>query len=48
VGERVRTIAESEHRDLRRQIEKIIIDAVRNATEENSKREPEAVGVDHE
>jgi hypothetical protein len=29
VGERVRTIAETEHRDVRRQIEKILIDSVR-------------------
>jgi predicted transcriptional regulator len=29
VEERVRTIADAEHRDMRRQIEKIFIDAVR-------------------
>jgi hypothetical protein len=29
VSERVRTIADTEHRDIRRQIEKIVIDSVR-------------------
>ena len=29
VSERVRTIADTEHRDIRRQIEKILIDSVR-------------------
>ena len=39
VGERVRTIAESEHRDIRHQIEKIVIDAVRNFPDQGAKKE---------
>ena len=33
VSERVRTIADTEHRDVRRQIEKILIDSVRQYPE---------------
>jgi hypothetical protein len=48
VGERVRTMAESEHRDVRRQIEKIVIDAVRGYAEEASRREPVLLGASNE
>lgn len=39
VGDRVRNIAETEHRDVRRQIEKILIDSVRQIPDTTSKQE---------
>ena len=48
VGELVRTIAESEHRDIRHQIEKIIIDAIRTPMEEGPSREPVPAGASND
>jgi hypothetical protein len=38
VADRARAMAEFEHRDVRRQIEKIVIDAMRAAATEDSQR----------
>jgi hypothetical protein len=45
-ADRARAMAEFEHRDVRRQIEKIIIDAMREAAAEDSQRKlVESVGA---